>query len=81
MTIRKENKVMELVMVIIIGLLLLMKEYITAIFITSSVLISLLVSTTSLLRDIRNELQSAIKRLDIIDDTSERLRNDIANKK
>ena len=81
MTIRKENKVMELVMVIIIGLLLLMEEYITAIFITSSVLISLLVSTTSLLRDIRNELQSAIKRLDIIDDTSERLRNDIANKK
>lgn len=72
---------MELVMVIIIGLLLLMEEYITAIFITSSVLISLLVSTTSLLRDIRNELQSAIKRLDIIDDTSERLRNDIANKK
>ena len=81
MTIRKENKAMELVMVIIIGLLLLMEEYITAIFITSSVLISLLVSTTSLLRDIRNELQSAIKRLDIIDDTSERLRNDIANKK
>lgn len=72
---------MELVIVIIIGLSLLMEEYIIAIFLTSSVLISLLVNATSLLRDIRNELQSAIKRLDIIDDTSERLRNDITNKK